>query len=65
MLFRSAIRTLKKIEALGRLAETEEQEILAGYTGWGSLGGAFDPENKKWEKEYRELKELLTKEEYE
>ena len=61
----AAIRTLKKIEALGRLAEAEEQEILAGYTGWGSLGGAFDPENKKWEKEYRELKELLTKEEYE
>ncbi|WP_243152251.1 N-6 DNA methylase [Pseudoflavonifractor sp. 524-17] len=60
----AAIRTLKQIEAEGRLATPEEQEILSRYVGWGALAPAFDPKNEKWSKEYAELKELLTPEEY-
>ncbi|MBQ9719545.1 MAG: N-6 DNA methylase, partial [Oscillospiraceae bacterium] len=61
----AAIRTLKQIEAEGRLATSEEQEILSHYVGWGGIAQAFDPNNDKWAKEYAELKELLTPEEYE
>jgi len=60
----TAIRTLKQIEAEGRLASPEEQEILSRYVGWGGLTQAFDPDEPKWAKEYAELKELLTPEEY-
>jgi len=59
-----AIRTLKQIEAEGRLATPDEQKILANYVGWGGLAEAFDERNTNWEKEYAELKELLTTEEY-
>ena len=60
----AAIRTLKRIEAENRLATPEEQEILSRYVGWGSMPQAFDPDNDKWAKEFAELKELLTPEEY-
>ncbi len=61
----AAIRTLKQVEAEGRLATPEEQEILSKYVGWGGLSQAFDADNEKWGKEYAELKELLTPAEYE
>lgn len=57
-----AIKTLKKIESENRLATKEEQEILSKYVGWGCLADAFD--ESKWTNEYKELKELLTEEEY-
>lgn len=57
-----AIKTLKKIESKNRLATKEEQEILSKYVGWGGLADAFD--ESKWTNEYKELKELLTEEEY-
>lgn len=60
----AAVRTLKQIEAEGRYATGEEQELLAKYTGWGGLSQAFDPANEKWGKEYAELGGLLTPEEY-
>ena len=60
-----AIRLLKQIEGEGRLADEQEQKVLARYVGWGGLAGAFDERNGTWEKEYRELKELLTETEYE
>ena len=60
----TAIRTLKQIEAEGRLAAPEEQETLSRYVGWGGIAGAFDPDDSKWAREYAELKELLTPEEY-
>lgn len=61
----AAIRTLKQIEAEGRLATPQEQEILSRYVGWGGLFQAFDETKENWKKEYAELKELLTPEEYE
>ncbi len=60
----AAIRTLRQIEGEGRLATPEEQEILSRYVGWGGIPKAFNPDDPKWAKEYAELKELLTPEEY-
>lgn len=60
----TAIRTLKQIETENRTATPEEQEILSRYVGWGGIAQAFDPDDSKWTKEYAELKELLTEEEY-
>ena len=59
-----AVRTLKQVEAEGRNATPEEQEILARYAGWGGTSQAFDEKSESWQKEYAELKELLTPEEY-
>ena len=59
-----AIRTLKAVEAEGRGATAEEQEVLSRYVGWGGLPDAFDPDKENWSKEYMELKEALTPEEY-
>lgn len=59
-----SIRTLKQIESENRLATPEEQRILSKFVGWGGLSQAFDDNNESWSKEYEELKELLTDEEY-
>ena len=59
-----AIRTLKQIEAEGRAAIPEEQEVLSKYVGWGGLADAFDANKENWSSEYAELKALLTPVEY-
>ncbi len=61
----AAIRLLKELEQSSRPAAPEEQAVLAKYIGWGGLPGVFDSKNATWEKEYKELFELLTEEEYE
>ncbi len=60
-----AIRLLKQIEYEGRSATREEQKILTRYVGWGGIPQAFDANNESWEKEYEELKGLLSTFEYE
>ena len=59
-----AIRTLQTLENENRNATPEEQEILSQYVGWGGLADAFDPDKDSWAREYTQLKELLTPEEY-
>ncbi len=59
-----AIHTLKMLETENRNATTQEQETLAKYVGWGGLADAFDEKKDAWASEYRELKEVLTEEEY-
>ncbi|MBR1444499.1 MAG: hypothetical protein IJ583_13325, partial [Firmicutes bacterium] len=59
-----AIKTLKQIEKEDRQATAEEQEILSKYVGWGGLPEVFDERKENWSKEYTELKELLTDDEY-
>ena len=59
-----AIRTLKQIESENRLATPEEQKVLSKFVGWGGLSQAFDENNAGWSKEYAELKDLLSDEEY-
>ena len=61
----AAIQTLKQVEAEGRLATPEEQEILSRYVGWGGLPQAFDGNNPQWADEFAELQKLLSPEEYE
>lgn len=57
---RMAIQLLKKLEDERRLADTNEQRILADYVGWGGLSDYFKEDNPH----YQELKELLTEDEY-
>ena len=59
-----AIRLVKQLEAEGRYATEAEQVILSKYVGWGGLANAFDQRKAEWSKEFTELKELLTDEEY-
>lgn len=65
-----AIKLLKQLEAEGRQATPAEQEVLANYVGWGGLAPVFNINYKgeamdsSWAKEAKELKELLTDEEY-
>ena len=59
-----AIRTLKKIEAEGRSASPQEQDVLSRYVGWGALSQVFDKNAQSWEKEYQELSDLLSPEEF-
>ena len=59
-----AIKVLKKCEDENRYANTEEQEILAQYVGWGGIAEAFDRNNDEWTKEYQELSGVLTEKEY-
>ena len=60
----AAIKLLKELEATGSQALPEQQEVLSRYVGWGGLADAFDPDKPNWSKEYAELKELLTPDEY-
>ena len=59
-----AIQVLKQCEAQNRYATREEQQILSGYVGWGGLADAFDASVSAWNREYVELKSILTEEEY-
>lgn len=59
-----AINLLKELEFDGRQANSEEQEILSRYVGWGGLADAFDESKPNWSEEFRELYVTLTPEEY-
>ena len=61
----AAIKLLKYLEETTGQATPEQQEVLSCYVGWGGVPEAFDPSKTAWAKEYAELKELLTPEEYE
>lgn len=60
-----AIRLMNKLYFENREATDEERKVLAKYVGWGGLAQAFDETNEQWSKEYAELKDLLTTEQYE
>jgi adenine-specific DNA methylase len=59
-----ALKTLFEIEREGRHATADEQDTLSKYVGWGGIPQVFDAEHKDWTREYTELKELLTENEY-
>lgn len=59
-----AIKLLKNIEQEGRLASSEEQSILAKYSGWGGMPQVFDEKLSSWANEFNELKTVLTEDEY-
>ena len=60
----AAIKLLKYLEETTGQATPEQQEVLSRYVGWGGVPDVFDPSKESWAKEYAELKELLTPEEY-
>ena len=73
-----AIQVLQKIEAENRYATPEEQSVMAKYVGWGGIPQAFTTDRAAeslggnlgeaapsgWETEQKQLRELLTPEEY-
>lgn len=72
-----AIRVLQKIEAENRYATPEEQSVMAKYVGWGGIPQAFTTDRAAesvgnlgaaaptgWEDEQKQLRDLLTPEEY-
>ena len=60
-----AIKTLKRLEKENREANGTEKYVLSRYVGWGGLPNAFNERDSKWKKEYAELRELLSDDEYE
>lgn len=60
-----AIALLKKLESENRKATPTEQEILAGYSGWGGLSFAFNEHSAEYSPETNQkLQNLLTESEY-
>ena len=59
-----AIKLLHKLEDENRLANSEEQNILSKYVGWGGLSEAFDENNSAWADEFVELYTALSSDEY-
>ena len=59
-----AINVLRDCEFENRFATPEEQEILSGYVGWGSIPEAFDENNEAWADEFIELYTVLSPDEY-
>lgn len=61
----NAIKTLLAVEAEGRGATKEEQEVLARYVGWGGLSDVFDEtKHGQWEEARNYLQSVLSPEEY-
>lgn len=60
-----AIRLLKTLQQDKRAATSKEQNILASYSGWGGVSEALDENKGSWAKEYEELKDILTQNEFE
>ncbi len=64
----AAINTLREIESDGRQATAEEQAVIARYTGWGAMPGAFNPYGRAGEftsDDFAALNKALTPEEFE
>ncbi|MBR1696532.1 MAG: SAM-dependent DNA methyltransferase, partial [Selenomonas sp.] len=60
----AAIRTVKRLEEEEREATPEELKVLKSFSGFGGLPEAFDRYNTAWQKEYNELRNMLTDSEY-
>ena len=65
--FRNNVEAIKLVNRLiisQKEATDEEKKVLAKYVGWGGLAQAFDEHNVAWQNEYKELKDVLSVEEY-
>ncbi len=65
--FRNNVEAIKLVNRLiisQKEATDEEKKVLAKYVGWGGLAQAFDEHNLAWQSEYKELKDVLSVEEY-
>ena len=59
-----AIKLVNRLVNTQKEATDEERKVLAKYVGWGGLAQAFDEHNVAWQNEYKELKDVLSIEEY-
>ena len=59
-----AIRLMERLYVEKREPTTAEKLTLAKYVGWGGLAKAFDEKDENWQKEYKELKETLSTDDY-
>jgi len=59
-----AIKLLFHLESENRLANADEQEVLAKYVGWGGFSDVFDVTKTNGTNKYHELNNLLSEEEY-
>lgn len=65
--FKNNIEAIKLVNRLinsQKEATDDEKKVLAKYVGWGGLAQAFDEHNTAWQNEYKELKDVLSVEEY-
>lgn len=65
--FKNNIEAIKLVNRLinsKKEATADEKKVLAKYVGWGGLAQAFDEHNVAWQNEYKELKDVLSVEEY-
>ena len=59
-----AIKLVNRLINTQKEATADEKKVLAKYVGWGGLAQAFDEHNTAWQNEYKELKDVLSVEEY-
>ena len=59
-----AIMLVNRLVNTQKEATDDEKKVLAKYVGWGGLAQAFDEHNAAWQNEYKELKDVLSVEEY-
>ena len=59
-----AIKLVNRLVNTQKEATADEKKVLAKYVGWGGLAQAFDERNVAWQNEYKELKDVLSIEEY-
>lgn len=65
--FRNNLEAIKLVNRLinsKKEATADEKKVLAKYVGWGGLAQVFDEHNTAWQREYKELKDVLSVEEY-
>ena len=65
--FRNNLEAIKLVNRLinsQKEATDDEKKVLAKYVGWGGLAQVFDEHNTAWQREYKELKDVLNDEEY-
>ena len=61
----AAIRLVNFLYDRNAMATDAAKKVLSQFVGWGGLSQAFDEKNESWKKEYAELKNLLSTEDYE
>ena len=59
-----AIKLVNRLINTQKEATADEKKVLAKYVGWGGLAQVFDEHNIAWQREYKELKDVLSVEEY-
>ncbi|WP_426722032.1 DEAD/DEAH box helicase family protein [Corynebacterium auriscanis] len=60
----AALRLAVELNETGREVTDEDREVLRGYASWGAYGKLFDEASEEFAAERAELKQLLTKQEY-